>query len=83
MLQSSGINKIVTIHIKHKASLYKSHHERQSTDVGMNHGAINKISKGELHNAAHLLSPGSEEGRVVMGNDPELANTAERISRVS
>ena len=74
MLQPSGINEIVTIQIK--ASLYKSHHERQSTDVGMNHGAINKISKGELHNAAHLLSPGSEEGRVVMGNDPELANTA-------
>ena len=49
----------------------------------MDHGAIDKISKGELHNATHLLSPGSEEGRVVMGNDPELANTAERISRVS
>ena len=76
MLQSSGINEIVTIHIKHKASLYNSHQERQFTDVGMNHGAINKISKSELHNAAHLLSPGSEEGRVVMGNDPELANTA-------
>ena len=47
----------------------------------MNLRTIDQISEGQLHDGAHLFSPGREDGRVVMGDNPELANTAERILR--
>ena len=58
-----------------------THHEWQTTDVGMNQWPVDKVPERELHDVAHLFSPGREDGRVVMGDNPELANTAERILR--
>ena len=58
-----------------------THHEWQTTDVGMNQWPVDKGPERELHDVAHLFSPGREDGRVVMGDNPELANTAERILR--
>ena len=58
-----------------------THHEWQTTDVRMNQWPIDKVPERELHDVAHLFSPGREDGRVVMGDNPELANTAERILR--
>ena len=41
----------------------------------MNHRTIDQISEGQLHDGAHLFSPGSEDGCVVVRDDPRMSNT--------
>ena len=41
----------------------------------MNHRTIDQISEGQLHDGAHLFSPGGEDRCIVVRDDPRVSNT--------